>query len=478
MSRIAETVRREQGTGVTRAPLARRPVGAAMVALAVVLTATSGGYGYHRDELYFRMLVPAWGYLDQPALTPLLARTMAAVVDQPWAMRVPATLICVATVLLVALITREVGGGARAQGLAAWGYAFAAFPLVFGHLLLTVTVDLLAWQAVTLRVIRAVLRDDGRAWLWAGVVAGAATWNKLLLAGLVVALVAGLLTVGPRRLPWRWLLAGAVAGLVIASPNLVYQATNGWPQLAMGRALVTVNSGARAQVVPFLGLLLGPPLVVVWGAGWWALLRRPEWRRIRFLAVAFPVLVVLALVSSGQVYYPPPADRPVCRGLRPRRRRLESVVDMAAGGRRRQRARLGAHRAPARARRRPRRDPGARDQPGRARPGGLAGIRRAGGPRPGRPAAARARHRDRHHGELRGGRGDRPLRDAARAAGAAQRPQRAVGTTSPAAHAGHRRRRRQGSAPGRPDVRDVHGGGDPRRRGRRPQRGAGSAGRR
>ena len=65
-------------------------------------------------------------------------------------------------------------------------------------------------------------------------VAGAATWNKLLLAGLVVALVAGLLAVGPRRLPWRWLLAGAVAGLVIASPNLVYQATNGWPQLAMG----------------------------------------------------------------------------------------------------------------------------------------------------------------------------------------------------------------------------------------------------
>ncbi len=103
-----------------------------MAALAVVLTATSGGYGYDRHELYRRMLTPARGYLDQPALTPLLARTIAAIVDQPWAMRVPATVICVATVLLVALITREVGGGARAQALAAWGYAFAAFPLTFG----------------------------------------------------------------------------------------------------------------------------------------------------------------------------------------------------------------------------------------------------------------------------------------------------------------------------------------------------------
>ena len=49
-------------------PLARGPVFAAMAALALVLTLSSGGYGYHRDELYFRLLPPAWGYLDQPPL--------------------------------------------------------------------------------------------------------------------------------------------------------------------------------------------------------------------------------------------------------------------------------------------------------------------------------------------------------------------------------------------------------------------------
>jgi hypothetical protein len=35
-----------------------------------------------------------------------------------------------------------------------------------------------------------------------------------------------------------------------------------------------------------------------------ALARRPAWRPVRFLAVSFPVLLVLCAVAGGQVYYP------------------------------------------------------------------------------------------------------------------------------------------------------------------------------
>src|SRR3954452_16539193 len=114
-------------------PLARGPVAAAMLAQAVLLTAFSAGYGYERDELYFRMLRPGWGYLDQPPLALLLARLPRPLTAaQRWALRIPATIAAVLSVLVIALITREVGGGRRAQTLAPWGYAFAAFPLVFG----------------------------------------------------------------------------------------------------------------------------------------------------------------------------------------------------------------------------------------------------------------------------------------------------------------------------------------------------------
>jgi 4-amino-4-deoxy-L-arabinose transferase-like glycosyltransferase len=278
-----------------------------MGAVALVLTAFSNGYGFHRDELYFRMLRPGWGYVDQGPLTPMLVRWLSRhVADQPWAIRIPATASTVISVLVVALITRELGGRRTAQVLAAWAHAFAASPLLFGHVMLTSSLDVLVWPLVALAVIRAVQRSDPRWWLVAGVVVGLSMYNKLLIAMLLIALAAGIAAVGPRRLLVSpWVLGSAAVALLLGSPNLVYQATHGWPELAMGRALADNNAAdVRVQMWPFLLLLLGPPLAAVWGAGWLACWRRPEWRPVRFLAAGFPVMLALVFVAGTQLYYP------------------------------------------------------------------------------------------------------------------------------------------------------------------------------
>ena len=298
--------KRPERTAATLPRFAWGPVLGAMAAVAVVLAVTSQGYGYHRDELYFRMLDPAWGYVDQPPLTPLIAQALSAVIDEPWFLRIPAIIAAVATVLVVALITREVGGSRRAQSLSAWSAASAAFPMVFGHVLLTASVDLVVWPLVSLFAIRALLRRDGRWWLAVGIVAGVASWNKLLVAVLLAGLGLGLLVAGPWRvLRSGWLWAGVGIAVVLALPNIAYQVANDWPQFAMGAALAD-NDGGETRVLmwPMLLVLVGPLLVPIWVTGIVALLRRPEWRDLRLFAVAFVVVLAFTFVGSAQFYYP------------------------------------------------------------------------------------------------------------------------------------------------------------------------------
>ena len=282
-------------------------VAGAMVALAALLTVFSNGYGFHRDELYFRMLHPAWGYVDQGPFTPLLARFLSYhVAQEPWAIRMPATLSAVSSVLVVTLITRELGGTRRAQILCAWGYAFAGIPLVFGHLMITSTFDMVVWPLVSLFIIRAVLRNQARWWMLAGIVVGLSMYNKLLVAILLASFVVAIAAVGPRKVLWsRWAILSGLLALAIGAPNIVYQATNGWPELSMGRALMDENaSSVRIGMWPLAILLLGPPLVPVWVAGIVSLWRRPAWRRVRFVGVAFPVLLVIVFAMGSQSYYP------------------------------------------------------------------------------------------------------------------------------------------------------------------------------
>ena len=158
--------------------------------------------------------------------------------------------------------------------------AGATLTLLFGHVLLTASLDLVVWPAAMLFAIRAVLRDDGRWWLAAGAVIGASTFNKLLVVILMIGIALGLAICGPRR--WfasGWLWAGVGLAALLAAPNAIYQATHGWPQLAMGAALSTNNAEeVRIMMWPFLILLVGPVLAVFWVLALVGLFRRPEWR--------------------------------------------------------------------------------------------------------------------------------------------------------------------------------------------------------
>jgi hypothetical protein len=286
------------------------PLCALAAAVIVLLSVFAGGYGYHRDELYFleagRHL--AWGYADQGPLTPLLAHLM----DQLSAgsltvLRLPSALMTGATVLVTGLTAYELGASRRAQVIAAACAAVASVVLVVGHLLSTSTFDLLAWAVVPWLVARIIRSDNQRLWLVAGLVAGLALLNKPLIAFLLVGLGVGLLVVGSRQLLRSgWLWAGLALAVALWSPWLIWQAHHGWPQLDVSSSIATGGSASsqpRWALLPFQFLLVSPVLAPVWIAGLVALLHCRRLRPFRFFAVTWIFLVAAFLATGGKPYY-------------------------------------------------------------------------------------------------------------------------------------------------------------------------------
>jgi 4-amino-4-deoxy-L-arabinose transferase-like glycosyltransferase len=277
----------------------------AAVFVAVELAA-SGRYGFMQDELYFieagRHL--AFGYVDQPPLTPLVDRITGLLGVTPTAIRVVPALAGGAVVVLAARFAALFGAGRIGRVLAA--LVTACTPVLIGadHLGNTTPLDLLTWPAVGVCVSIALLGDRPRWWLGAGVAAGLGLENNNLMVLLLIGLGLGILVSQYRPvLGTRWPWLGAVIAAIIWAPNIIWQATHGWPQLAMASALHHQNTtaanylgGLPAQLVYF-GVLAFPIAI----AGFVELWRRPE---LRFLAVAATLILVYVLAwVPGKVYY-------------------------------------------------------------------------------------------------------------------------------------------------------------------------------
>ncbi|HEX2298018.1 MAG TPA: glycosyltransferase family 39 protein [Pseudonocardiaceae bacterium] len=295
--------------------LARGPVLTIAAAVAGILLAFSGRYGYFGDELYFLAAGDhlSWGYADQPWLVPLLARVMDTITGGSLVgLRLPAVLVTAAGVVVTALIARELGGGRRAQIMAAGAIAVSGFLLPAGHYLATSTLDPFGWTVITWLIVRWVrTREQGaaddRLLLFAGVVTALTLQVKFLIPAFWLALGISVLVLGPRdllRRPMLW--AGAAVAVIVTVPTLVWQAHNGWPYLELTRQVSAEMEyiGGRLTFLPLAiitaGVLVGIVLVCY---GLWRLLRAPELRPYRFLGTTMLGVTAIMLAANGRPYY-------------------------------------------------------------------------------------------------------------------------------------------------------------------------------
>ena len=295
---------------MSRAPYAAREVAAVVALQAVALVLLASRYGPHRDELYFVVAGHhlAWGYPDQPALTPLLARLADLVAPSNLVvLRLPSVLATAGVVLLSVQLARLLGAGRAGQVLTAVTVGFSALVPGLGHLLSTATFDLLFWTAILTVVAQALVDDRPRLWVLAGLIAGIGLNNKhavvFCLLGILVGVALVRETRPALRTPWPW-IAGLLA-LAMWVPNLLWQAQHDWPVLDLSADIADEYGGlgGRIGLVVQAIVMFSPVIGALWLYGLVRLLRRPDWVRLRPLAIAFLVVLAVFLTTGGKGYY-------------------------------------------------------------------------------------------------------------------------------------------------------------------------------
>jgi 4-amino-4-deoxy-L-arabinose transferase-like glycosyltransferase len=287
-------------------PFRTLPVTAIAAAVVSLELAVSARYGFHRDELYFLACARhlAWGYVDQPPLVPALAWLSVHVLGtSPQALRLLPAFAGGTTVVLAGLMARELGGGWRAQVLAALAAATSPVLIATFHLLSTAAFDDLIWCVVSFLVVRILRTGSERLWVLLGAVIGLGLMNKWNIGFFVVAMAVGFVVggrTGILRSPWPW--AGAGLAVALWLPDLAWNAQHQWAEVAMSQSLRAENGGLGQALgfVPSQLLVVGPVLAVFWIAGLLLLVRSRQWRP---LGVAYLFLLVVFTLTSGKPYY-------------------------------------------------------------------------------------------------------------------------------------------------------------------------------
>jgi len=285
---------------------------AAIAALTFALhMAVNGRYGYFRDEFDYIICGnhPAWGYVDQPPLVPILSRIFRGIFgDSLRSIRLMPALSASALMLLTGMITRELGGKRFAVVLSALAILIAPIFLSGGSLLTSnCDLEVLLWTGCLYFAIRAAKSDEPRYWLWFGVTAGIGLEEKYSILVLGFAIVIGLLLTGQRKfLGSKWMWLGGTVAFLILLPNLLWNINHHWPFVELMRKIKADGRDVALTPWQFFSqqiLLIHPLTAPIWITGLIAFCVARRFQPLRFLGWTYLVSFAVFVILKGKNYY-------------------------------------------------------------------------------------------------------------------------------------------------------------------------------
>ena len=284
---------------------AGRPVLAVVALRSALVLGFANHYGWQRDELYYAVAGKhlQGGYVEFPPVTALLSALARLLFGYSLVgFRVFPVLAGAVEIVVAALVARELGGGRRAQVVAATAVGFAPILLGTNGLFQPVSFDSLATFVVLWLALRLAL---GRgSWTWIGVAVGIGLETKYTLSIPLVLLIATFAVWRRDALqPSGVARATAIAALLFV-PNLVWEAQHSWVSVHFFvHPPGSATDETRPQFIVNVLLLVALVGIPVVAAG---IVRLHRLRAARPLAWTVVGSVVAYFALGGKSYYAAP----------------------------------------------------------------------------------------------------------------------------------------------------------------------------
>jgi 4-amino-4-deoxy-L-arabinose transferase-like glycosyltransferase len=278
-------------------------VGAITLARIVVLLVTPLQLYPDEAQYWWWAQSPDWGYFSKPPLIAWLIWLSTRLSDAEWGIRLASPVLHGAT----ALVLFAIGRTAFDARVGFWSaLAYATLPgISYSAALISTDVPLLfCWAVALYAFLRA--RDDER-WHWpvlCGVALGIGLLAKYaMLYFLLGAVIAATLDLRARKLIFSMRGALILAlGLLVLSPNIVWNAAHGYPTLAHTEANANwghpkYNLGNTFAFIAGQFGVFGPLMMTGWLGSLWYAGRQRGGATLVLVAFSAPVLILIVIQS-------------------------------------------------------------------------------------------------------------------------------------------------------------------------------------
>lgn len=265
-------------------------------------------YEIHRDEFLYLAMgkhLQFWGMDFPPAIAVLAKVSRALFGDTLFGVRFFPALAGTAILALTGLLTRELGGGKFAQGLAMSALLLCALFLRPASLFQPVVFDQLLWTVGLFALIKLAQSSEKRWWLLLGGVGGFGLLTKFSIGFFAFGAFIGLIFSPQRKvLITRWPYIAVLIALVAGSASIIGQIRLGFPVVMHMKELQTY----QLQRVSYLDFLVGQvmmlgPAVFLAAAGVIFLLAARSMRPYRAVGWTCVTAFIVLLVLHGKAYY-------------------------------------------------------------------------------------------------------------------------------------------------------------------------------